>query len=90
MLHFSNITLCSPNFPRYPDGGEDIYFEMHFRWPTCSERGSYLPHAKVARVHPEGPPSDTTPGARQWDEQRPPQKLPLTLWHWRASSLPLH
>lgn len=54
MLHFSSITLCSPNFPRYPDGGEDIYFEMHFHWPTYSERGSYLPHAKVARVHPEG------------------------------------
>ena len=49
-----------------------------------------LPPGKMAAVHPERPPSDMTSSALCWEEQRPPQKLPLTLWHCWASSLPVH
>lgn len=51
---------------------------------------SHLPLGKMAAVYPERPPSDMTSSALQWEEQRPPQKLPLTLWHCWASSLPVH
>lgn len=46
--------------------------------------------AEAATVHPQSPPSDMTSSALRRVEQRPPQKLPLTLWHYWASSLPVH
>lgn len=51
---------------------------------------SWQKKKKKAAVHPERPPSDMTSSTLQWEEQRPPQKLPLTLWHCWASSLPVH